>query len=61
MSSFLLHTAQAKYYDKNHRVAKKLDFTPTSFGVPVPRFSVIFSSTTVPSKETTKLHPTQCM
>jgi hypothetical protein len=45
MSSFLLHTAQAKHYDKNHRVEKKLDFTLTSFGMPVPIFSVIFSST----------------
>jgi len=61
MSSFLPHTAQAKYYDKSHRVEKKLDCTLTSFGIPVPRFSVIFSSTTVPSKETTKLHPTQCL
>ena len=51
MSSFLPHTAQAKYYDKSHRVEKKLDFTLTSFGTPVSIFSVIFSSTTLPSKE----------
>lgn len=31
------HTAQAKYYDKSHRVEKKLDCTLTSFGIPVTR------------------------